>query len=148
MAHSENVSQIPDDQLGFIYMITNTVTQLSYVGSTMRSVSIRCQEHFQNAADGSDTQFYRAIRKYGIDKWVVNTIEENIPEYQLRQREGFWIDYHNTFFNGYNSKREGRGAYSGLKHYPHHGGYQRNFKNISRVEGLVDSIVDKWKSHS
>jgi len=34
-----------------------------------------------------DTKFYRAIRKYGEDKFYVELLEENIPIEKLNERE-------------------------------------------------------------
>jgi hypothetical protein len=43
----------------------------------------------------------RAIRKYGIDNFSFNIIEE-CKQNQLNERERYWIAYYNTFYDGYN----------------------------------------------
>lgn len=48
-----------------------------------------------------DYPLMRAFRKYGIDNFKFEIIEECNAE-ELNQREVYWIDYFDTFFHGYN----------------------------------------------
>lgn len=49
-----------------------------------------------------DTHFYRALRKYGIENFQFEIIEECQQE-DLDEREIYWISYFDTFNNRYNS---------------------------------------------
>ena len=44
---------------------------------------------------------YRAIRKYGVENFIFEVIEECKIE-ELNQKEEYWIKKYDTFFNGYN----------------------------------------------
>ena len=44
----------------------------SYIGYTSLSISKRLNKHMQNAQSGHDTNFYRAIRKYGLNNIKFN----------------------------------------------------------------------------
>lgn len=48
-----------------------------------------------------DYPLMRAFRKYGVDNFKFEIIEECEVE-ELNQREIYWIDYFDTFFHGYN----------------------------------------------
>lgn len=59
---------------GFIYIIRNTVNQKVYIGQTRTSVEQRWKEHLRHAKNG-DQLINRAMRKYGTDKFYVETLE-------------------------------------------------------------------------
>ena len=54
-------------------------------------------------------KLYSAIRKYGRDKFFVETLEENIPISSLNEREIEYIAKYDSFKNGYNSSPGGDG---------------------------------------
>ena len=49
-----------------------------------------------------DYHLYRSMRKYGIENFNFTILEEcSISE--LNEREKYWIQYYNSFFNSYNA---------------------------------------------
>lgn len=94
--------------MGYIYKIVNTINEKVYIGKTSVSVAHRWDQHKSAAQSGVDWHLYRAMRKYGIDKFSIQTIEE-ISDDQLNQREIYWINYYNSFKNGYNMTLGGEG---------------------------------------
>lgn len=58
---------------GYIYRVTNKVTNLSYIGQTRYTVEFRWKQH-QHTDDGS--HFHNAIKKYGIENFEVEILEE------------------------------------------------------------------------
>lgn len=83
---------------GFIYKITNKVNGKSYIGQTRYTVEFRWRQH-QYKKDNS--YFHNAIHKYGVENFIVETIEEcNVED--LNSREIFYIAKYDTFNNGYN----------------------------------------------
>lgn len=95
----------------FIYKVTNTVNGKVYVGQTTATVEERWRWH-RNAA-GTTTHphksaLHEAMRKYGKDKFVVETIEECKCE-NLNEREKYWIARLDTYRNGYNLTTGGDG---------------------------------------
>ena len=100
--------------MGYIYVVSNKVNPKRYVGLTERSIDQRWNEHLRDAykkkSDGSylkDYTLYRAIRKYGREYFWIEQLEE-CPSDKLDEREIFWINYLDTFYNGYNETKGGR----------------------------------------
>ena len=92
--------------MGFIYKISTPLSNKVYIGQTKRSVEVRWKEHIKQ---GGNTQkekehfkLYQAFQKYGIDNFVIDTIEE-VDNNILNEREIYWINYYDSFNNGYNS---------------------------------------------
>lgn len=51
----------------------------------------------------------RGIRKYGIDNYILIILEDNIlEEKQAIERESYWINYYNTYNDGYNQTPGGK----------------------------------------
>lgn len=89
--------------MGFIYKITNTINNKIYIGQTRRSVKERFNKHLYDCnRDGYDKySLYRAMKKYGKENFIVETIEKVDNQY-LDEREQYWISYYDSFKNGYN----------------------------------------------
>ena len=79
---------------GFIYIIKNTVNSKVYIGQTKVSVKQRWQEHLRHAEYG-DQIINRAMKKYGVDKFYIETLEvcelDNIDE-----REIYYIELYDS----------------------------------------------------
>ena len=95
--------------MGYIYKITTKVNNKAYIGQTIKTVEKRFQQHKNNSNKPYFSQIvlYKAFNKYGIQNFKCETIEE-IPNEQLDEREKYWIEYYDTYFNGYNSTLGGR----------------------------------------
>jgi group I intron endonuclease len=96
----------------YIYRATNTTNNKSYIGYSA-DFELRRAQHESAAAVGKCTNyFHRALRKYGIDKFiweVVYTSEDK--EDTLYQKEEFYIRLFDTYGpNGYNLSYGGDGA--------------------------------------
>ena len=102
-----------DDFVGFIYKITNISNNKVYVGQTSRSVNVRWKEHLRHSDEINthNRYFANAISKYGVDSFVVETIEE-CDNKILDERECFWIKYYNSNNRdcGYNLTVGGNGS--------------------------------------
>ena len=75
---------------GFIYIIRNTVNNKVYIGQTRVSIDIRWKEHLRHARYG-DQVINRAMKKYGIDKFYIETLEICTLDV-LDYREMFYIE--------------------------------------------------------
>ena len=102
--------------MGTIYKITNQINKKIYVGQTIGILSKRWREHCFQAKEGSKTYYlYQAMRKYGIENFDIEEIEECSND-KLNERECYWIKYYNSFGEGgYNLTPGGHGADT-LKH--------------------------------
>lgn len=90
---------------GIIYKITNKVNGKSYIGQTRYTIEFRWRQH-QHKKD--NTYFHNAIKKYGIDNFSIEVLEEcNVED--LNSREIFYIAKYDTFHNGYNLTLGGDG---------------------------------------
>lgn len=89
--------------MGYIYKIRNSVNDKIYVGKTTRSVSQRWEDHIKELHRPRKyaSKLYRAMSKYGEDKFFIETIEE-CDNALLDERERYWIRFYNTTEKGYN----------------------------------------------
>ena len=79
---------------GFIYIIRNTINDKVYIGQTRTNINQRWSEHLRHARYG-DQVINRAMRKYGVDKFYIETLE--ICEVsKLDEREIHYIDLYDS----------------------------------------------------
>lgn len=99
-----------------IYKITNKINNKSYIGQT-HDIEKRFQDHrvrpFNSKSKDYNSVFYQAIRKYGIDNFSFEILEECATE-ELDEKEIYWINFYNTYIgwensNGYNMTIGGYG---------------------------------------
>lgn len=93
--------------MGYIYKISNQINNKVYIGQTSRTIEKRWKDH-QKSAIIDQTPLYRAMRKYGIDQFHISEIEKCSDDL-LNEREIYWIDYYNSYYNGYNATLGGNG---------------------------------------
>ena len=94
-----------------IYKITNKVNGHSYIGQSIH-IEERFKEH-QNKYNWDrekDKPLYQAFQKYGLNNFNFEIIEECRPE-QLNIKEQYWIDFYNTYKDGYNQTSGGETNY-------------------------------------
>lgn len=94
-----------------VYQIKNRVNEESYIGFTSRRLSRRWNEHLSMARRHSQTHLHRAMRRYGIENFRFEILEEgHDPEIGQHIREPYWIsvlkpEYNHTVggegMNGY-----------------------------------------------
>ena len=95
----------------YIYKITNDINNKIYIGKTINSVEDRFKRHIQDAMSNRlDTHFARAIREYGPEHFHVTSIDMASNESELDQKEQYWIQYYNSYNDGYNSTLGGEGG--------------------------------------
>ena len=83
-----------------IYKIQNLINGKVYIG---QSINIERRFHQHKYDDSQNSVIHRAIKKYGIENFSFEVIEEcNYKD--LDEREIFWIKYYNSSNknNGYN----------------------------------------------
>ncbi len=93
-----------------IYKITNVVNGKSYVGQTSKTAEERLLAHKKKATAKVNRYLYDAMNHYGVDKFTVEVLEDNITG-DIHERERYWITKENTFTpNGYNMTLGGGGG--------------------------------------
>lgn len=98
--------------MGLIYMRTSPSGK-HYIGQTTKTEEQRWQEHcyeaFNENAHNYNSKLNKAIRKYGPDSFC-STILENCTDEQMNEKEQYWINFYNSYQEGYNSTLGGDGG--------------------------------------
>lgn len=95
-----------------IYLHVNKVNGKVYVGQTIHQDNLTRRTY----TDGSGyknihSKFWRAIQKYGWDNFEHFILEKDIPTLELaNEREQYWINFYDSYNNGYNSTLGGDGT--------------------------------------
>lgn len=99
-----------------IYKITNNLNNKVYIGKSSM-IENRWDYHrknYESPADWDKT-LYKAFRKYGLENFSFEIIEEMTEEYYNKfsdNREEYWIIYYDSLTNGYNETSGGDGGYN------------------------------------
>ena len=97
------------EEVGIIYGWYNTKNDKWYIGQTIDEEG-RFKRHIDDGINKRDnTHFHRALRKYGLDNWVYCVLESNILRVNLNRKEIDWIEYYDSYYNGYNMTLGGDG---------------------------------------
>ena len=103
--------------LGVIYIITNKVNGKQYVGQTIQPLNVRFNRHCQyysSSSGESKMVIKQAIHKYGRKNFTIEILEE-CEQQLLDEREMYYINFYDTFNNGYNSTLGGKLGTRNLK---------------------------------
>ena len=118
-----------------IYKIQNLLNNKVYVGQS-NNILRRWKDHKTNAFNSNDhnynTHLYRSIRKYGLQNFSFEILEECSTS-ELDAREIYWISYYNSFFEGYNLTMGGDGSGSEV--------------NKTRIISIIHELETTYKSH-
>lgn len=99
--------------MAFIYKITNKINQKSYIGETTTTLKKRWHDHIRESfseGHGYNYHLHCAIRKYGLDNFTFEEIEQCSDEARFA-REHYYIMFYNTLEpNGYNLLASGTGS--------------------------------------
>lgn len=88
-----------------IYKIQNKKNGKIYIGQST-NIERRKNEHFYNNSYNR-TEIDKIIQLEGKDNFIFEVIEECSPT-QLNAREIYWINFYDSFYNGYNNTKGGQ----------------------------------------
>lgn len=112
--HSISLKAKERYNIGYIYKITNIKNNKSYIGQTRATINHRYATHWYSALNENSLKYplYEDMRRLGKENFIIEQIEE-CPNDQLNDREKYWINYFDTYNNGYNQTKGGAGQYKG-----------------------------------
>lgn len=88
------------EEVGIIYGWYCTITDKWYIGQTVNPEE-RFNKHIY-LLKKDNTHFHNALRKYGLNNFVYCILEDNVLRENLNLKEIEWIEYYDSFLNGYN----------------------------------------------
>jgi group I intron endonuclease len=100
--------------IGGIYKITNNKNDKCYIGQS-KDVEKRWKQHCWDSAKDSKMPIHNAIRKYGLDVFSFELIEECSAEVR-DEKEIYYIDFFNSYKDGYNATIGGNCFVKGKNH--------------------------------
>lgn len=102
-----------------IYKIENKINGHCYIGQSINIIQ-RWKDHRKEAkdiySDKKEYPLYKAIRKYGIENFSFEILEECKVE-ELNKKEIYYIEKYNSFHNGYNQTPGGDSNYNSYNPY-------------------------------
>ena len=118
-----------------IYKIENLINHKIYIGQST-NIERRWRDEKRCAFIEEDKSYNyplsRAFRKYGIDNFSFEILEE-CPKEKLNDKEKFWINYYNSFFQGYNQT---------------FGGNQISLTPKENIIGIFEDLKNTTLTHS
>lgn len=114
-----------------IYCARNLKNGKVYIGKTIKSLDERRLAHAEKCKR-DDTAFYRALRKYGAEKFEWKVLQECVSEDELNKMEVYWIERLNANKFGYNLTSGGDGGCT----------YKRGDKTYKKIRHKLG----KWKN--
>jgi group I intron endonuclease len=91
-----------------IYKITNTINGKVYIGQTIQSnAKMRWYSHQADARTGKKSHLYDSIRKYGVENFAWEIIEQGSSVDHLNELEAKWLAHYRTITEVYNNRDAG-----------------------------------------
>lgn len=126
-----------------IYKYENKINHNIYIGQSI-DIKKRFREHKSAAFNPQNKDYnmviHRAIRKYGLDNFSFDIIEE-CPEELLNTREVFWIKYYDSYNNGYNATEGGNESHihmgTPIELFDLDGNYVTEYPNITEAAKAI-----------
>lgn len=126
----------------YIYKITNKLNGKSYIGQTRKTVEERFNQHVRDAVNGHGFYVQNAIRKYGVENFMVEVLDTAKDEGELNRLEEYYIRKFNTVELGYNLSY---GGYSNTmdckKTKDHHDNVMRSDDVRSRISATLKKRI-------
>jgi len=125
---------------GIIYVIINVINGKVYIGQTTKNFKKYWEGHKKDSGKGVRKYLYNAIRRYGIESFIVWRIDVADGQKELDSKEIFWIAFSDALNHekGYNIAPGGKGGGSGKKNEE----IKRKMRNAQRKRKERDGYVN------
>lgn len=100
--------------MGYIYKITNQINGKMYIGKTEKTIEERWKQHIKKAQQFTNRYLYDAMNHYGYDNFIIEVVEE-CDNKLLDEKEIYYINFFDTYNNGYNMTLGGDGGNTWIK---------------------------------
>ena len=94
----------------YVYKATNKLNGKSYIGQTS-DFHKRVWQHIR-CYEKEDCKFHRAIKKYGVEAFSWEILKQCTSDKESLELERFYIEFYNTYRNGYNENKGGVGGHN------------------------------------
>lgn len=105
-----------------IYKYTNKINGKSYIGQSVNLERRQCSHKsaaYNKQANDYNSQFHQAIRKYGLENFdyevIAELTQDEYTKETLNSLEKFFINYYNSYTNGYNATPGGDEVPEGVR---------------------------------
>ena len=121
--------------VGRVYLITNTINGMKYVGQTTRPV----EERFKGHRSGN-LFVDKEMQRLGVENFTVEVLEECETVQQLREQEIFWmVEVNSIYPNGYNLN-------DGMDNVSTFTPVLKNYSTPTNPMAVVKGVIGrKWK---
>lgn len=127
---------------GIIYLITNTINNKVYVGSTTRTIDIRWSEHCRA---NTNSLLHKAIRKYGKEYFVIEVLKVSND---IDKDEIYYIEALDSICYGYNISQGGEGRrgkscsdFDVVKEFCETNNITKTAKNLNTCHKRVSEVI-------
>lgn len=121
---------------GKLYIIKNKYNKKVYIGITTQFLDTRFLQHKRDSLRGSSTKIHKAMRRYGVDNFIIELLATSKNKHKLAKLEMEYIKFHSSIEKGYNTQKGGTlGKY----------GKGTKIKYKNRVFNSVSSLADYLK---
>lgn len=96
----------------YIYKATNRINGKSYIGQTVDYRS-RVWQH-QRCYEKEKCKFHDAIQEFGFDNFDWEILKTCESKKEANQSERYYIEYYNSYRNGYNENKGGVGGHNAV----------------------------------
>jgi len=90
-----------------VYKVVNKRTNMTYIGSTTKSIESRKKDHIQKAGKGTGHKFHSNLSTYGFDAFEWKQIDTANNVNELATKEKDYIIKYDSKENGYNGSQGG-----------------------------------------
>lgn len=118
----------------YIYKATNLINGKCYIGQAL-SFRERVWEHLR-LSPREDCNFHDAIREFGKNNFDWEILETVNSHDEALERERYYIEYYDTYHNGYNMNKGGVGGHNArsIVQLTKNGDYLERYDSAAEVE--------------